>query len=220
MKIGILVAMEKELRAVRAAFGEFSDRIHVCQSGFGKVNAAVTACSMIKEAGVDCIINSGCAGGLSPDVNVLDIVVGAEVAYHDVWCGPPNEIGQMQGLPARFAADPSLLEAAKASASGSSGEAEVKSKVHSGLIVSGDRFCAGKDETDAILANFPDALAVDMESAAIAQVCHLMGVPFLSFRVVSDSAYAGDGRLDAYYDFWDAVTGTSFNFLKHFIDSI
>ncbi|MBR6347014.1 MAG: 5'-methylthioadenosine/adenosylhomocysteine nucleosidase [Bacteroidales bacterium] len=217
MKIGILVAMEKELRAVRAAFGEFSERIHACQSGFGKVNAAVTASSMIKEAKVDCIINSGCAGGLSPDVNVLDIVIGAEVSYHDVWCGPPYEIGQMQGLPARFAADPSLLEAAKASAAGA---IDTTSKVHSGLIVSGDRFCSGKDETDAILANFPDALAVDMESAAIAQVCHLMGVPFLSFRVVSDSAYAGDSRLDAYYDFWDAVTGTSFNFLKHFIDSI
>lgn len=215
MKIGLIVAMEKELAAVNSSLGGSTSwagkQICAMQSGIGKVNAALTALKLIRDFHPDCIINSGCAGGLSPRVSVMDVAVGAETAYHDVWCGPPNEVGQMQGLPARFTADKSLLAAAESM--------DLAGK-HVGLLVSGDRFCSSKEETDGILANFPEAIAVDMESAAIAQACYLEGVPFLSFRVISDSAYAGDNRLDAYYDFWGSITETSFETLKHLIEIV
>ena len=219
--------MDKELAAVKASLGAYSGEkeLFPVKSGIGKVNAAVTTLSLIRDKKPDLIINSGCAGGLSPEVKVMDIVIGAEVSYHDVWCYPPNEKGQVQGLPARFRADERLVSIASAQAGAAiaAGGPECKAidtKIHTGLIVSGDRFCGGKDETDAILKDFPDAKAVDMESAAIAQVCYLEGVPFLSFRAVSDSAYSENSRLEEYYDFWDAVGSTSFNFLKHFIDSL
>ena len=80
-------------------------------SGIGKANAAATAAEMILLDRPDCIINSGCAGSLKADVRVMDVVIGAQCAYHDVWCGEPNLPGQVEGEPQRFDADPQLPDA-------------------------------------------------------------------------------------------------------------
>jgi adenosylhomocysteine nucleosidase len=60
--------------------------------------------------------------------------------------------------------------------------------VHEGLIISGDRFVATSAESDALRRELPDALAVEMEGAAVAQVCHDCGVPFAAVRTISDRA--------------------------------
>ena len=85
MKIGIIVAMDKELQQLRQLFASADVRIEKC--GIGKVNAALGAQRMINEFHPDVIISSGCAGGNGDDVQVQDVVVSSELSYHDVYCG-------------------------------------------------------------------------------------------------------------------------------------
>ena len=116
MKIGIIVAMDKELHQLRQLFNDGNVRVEKC--GIGKVNAALGAQRMINEFHPDCIISSGCAGGNGDDINIQDVVVSAELCYHDVYCGKAIDdttvYGQVQGLPARYQADPHLLAKANA----------------------------------------------------------------------------------------------------------
>ncbi len=111
MKIGIIVAMDKELQQLQTLFDDGNMRVEKC--GIGKVNAALGAQKMINEFHPDVLISSGCAGGNGDDVNVEDVVVSTELCYHDVYCGlaidSTTQYGQVQGLPARFKADPFLL---------------------------------------------------------------------------------------------------------------
>ena len=85
MKIGIIVAMDKELHQLQQLFNDGNVLVQKC--GIGKVNAALGAQRMINEFHPDCIISSGCAGGNGDDINVQDVVVSSELCYHDVYCG-------------------------------------------------------------------------------------------------------------------------------------
>ena len=85
MKIGVIVAMDKELRQLQHLFN--NENIIVEKCGIGKVNAAIGASEMIRKYQPDVIISSGCAGGNGDGINVQDVVVGNEVCYHDVYCG-------------------------------------------------------------------------------------------------------------------------------------
>ena len=212
MKIGIVVALEQEWRAVRDVLDSCGGKIagnEICliQSGIGKVNAAVRCDRMIRDFQPDCVISTGCAGGLAPGLGVLEIVAASEVVYHDLYCGEPNAWGEVQGLAKRFTCDPGLLEKA------------LKCGARAGLVASGDLFVSRREESDLILSRFPEAIAVDMESAALAHTCLLSGVPFLSLRVISDSV-DDDDRTGSYKDFWATVVRTSFSFLKDFLQSL
>ena len=218
MKIGIIVAMDKELEQLRHVFGQESSHIIVNKCGIGKVNAALGAQKMINEFHPDCIISSGCAGGNGDDVNVMDVVVSSELCYHDVYCGLAIDdktiFGQVQGLPARFQADPVLLEKASQLSSHIGTPA-----IHPGLIVTGDWFVDSKDKAMEIVRHFPEAKAIDMESAAIAQTCYLHNVPFISFRVVSDIPLR-DTDASMYHDFWNTIAENSFQVTKTFVESL
>ena len=212
MKIGIIVAMDKELQQLRPLFPE--DQVILQKSGIGKVNAAIQTVEMIRQFHPDCIISTGCAGG--NDINVQDVVVSTQLAYHDVYCGEAighSVYGQVQGLPPRFDADPSLLEKAL-SLSLPKGV-----KVHPGLIVTGDWFVDTKDKMREIVGHFPEAKAVDMESCAIAQTCYINKVPFISFRVISDIPLR-DTDASMYHDFWNTIAQNSFQVTKTFIESL
>ena len=204
MKIGVIVAMDSEYARLSELIGASGrvgrNTVLLARCGIGKVNAALGAREMIRGERPDCILSTGCAGGLGEGINVMDLVVGAQCAYHDVWCGEGNAYGQVQGLPARFDADARLIDAATGLQTGS--------RIHAGLIVSGDQFITDPAKEEKILERFPEALAVDMESAAIAQTCFLEGVPFLSLRMVSDALH-GD-RESTYDDFWATVSARSF----------
>lgn len=204
--------MDKEFSQIQALD---SKDIVVAKSGIGKVNAAVAAVRMIEEHKPDCIISTGCAGGLAPGLDVMDVIVGSQTGFHDVDCGAPCAPGQVQGLPARFEADKALLAAAMALTPAEG------SKIVSGFICTGDVFCTQKSQTDAILAKFPDAAAVDMESAAIAQVCHLYNKPFLSFRILSDTTGTDNSeRIAEYKNFWSELAERSFEIFRQFALSI
>ena len=216
MKIGIIVAMEKELRQLQSLFSE--DQVIVRQCGIGKVNAALGTAQLIAEHQPDVIISSGCAGGNGDEVQVRDVVVSAELCYHDVYCGTAidgsTQYGQVQGMPARYAADPMLLDMAR----------QLRAKapdvgIHEGLIVTGDWFVDSKEKMLQIVSHFPEAKAVDMESAAIAQTCYKLGVPFISYRVISDIPLR-DTNASQYHDFWNQVADTSFLTTRHFVEAL
>ena len=214
MKIGIIVAMDKELRQLQALFNDGNVRVEKC--GIGKVNAALGAQRMINEFHPDCIISSGCAGGNGDDINIQDVVVSAQLCYHDVYCGSAIDdttvYGQVQGLPARYQADPYLLR--------KSAELKVDDvKIHPGLIVTGDWFVDSKEKAREIVGHFPDAKAIDMESAAIAQTCYINKVPFISFRVISDIPLR-DTDASQYHNFWDTIAEHSFQVTKTFVESL
>lgn len=214
MKIGIIVAMDKELRQLRQLFD--SDNVRVEKCGIGKVNAALGAQRMINEFRPDVIISSGCAGGNGDDVNVQDVVVSAELAYHDVYCGTAidntTQYGQVQGMPVRYKADAKLLEKAL-------GLQPSGISLHAGLIVTGDWFVDSKEKMRSIIEKFPEAKAVDMESAAIAQTCYINNVPFISFRVISDIPLR-DTDASMYHDFWERIADSSFLVTRTFVESL
>ena len=208
--------MDKELQQLQHLFD--NSRIIVEKCGIGKVNAAIGASEMIRKHRPDVIISSGCAGGNGNDINVQDVVVGKEVSYHDVYCGTAIDnttiYGQVQGMPARYQADAMLLEKARSLSLTTS-----HISLHEGLIVTGDWFVDSKDKMRSIIEKFPEAKAVDMESAAIAQTCHIYKVPFISFRVISDIPLR-DTDASMYHDFWATIAENSFQVTKTFIESL
>ena len=205
--------MDKELQQLQRLFDDGSVIVQKC--GIGKVNAALGAAEMIAQYKPDVIISSGCAGGNGDDVNVQDVVVSTELVYHDVYCGTAighSVYGQVQGLPERFKADPMLLEKAI-----SLQPSDIS--LHPGLIVTGDWFVDSKDKMREIIGHFPEAKAVDMESAAIAQTCYLRHVPFISFRVISDIPLR-DTDASQYHDFWNTIADHSFQVTKTFVEQL
>ena len=206
--------MDKELRQLQEVFKDSDVLVQKC--GIGKVNAALGAQKMINEFHPDIIISSGCAGGNGDDINVQDIVVSSELCYHDVYCGKAIDditvYGQVQGLPARYQADPELLRKAISLQT-------PNISLHPGLIVTGDWFVDSKDKMREIIGHFPEAKAVDMESCAIAQTCYINKVKFISFRVVSDIPLR-DTDASQYHDFWNTVAENSFQTTRAFVESL
>lgn len=227
MTIGILTAMSVEHKQVEGILTDVrkeergpqtftigrmgSHTVVLQQCGIGKVNAATGVTNMIIHYHPQCVISTGCAGGIDAVLRVGDVVASSETCYHDVFCGDDVELGQVQGLPRRFTGDAALLNIA------TSLQSDVR--VVPGLICSGDRFVTDRAELDVIKASYPDGMAVDMESAAIAQVCHLYKVPFLSFRVISDTPGA-DEHFQQYLDFWGTMAEKSFTVTRQFLLSI
>ncbi|WP_272961062.1 5'-methylthioadenosine/adenosylhomocysteine nucleosidase [Barnesiella viscericola] len=224
MKIGIIVAMQSELDCVRRLLENPREERHgaslfivgtsgaheliLTQSGIGKVSSAIRAYELIDRYRPDALLNTGVAGGIDPSMRVMDIVVGSEIVYHDVWCGEGNAWGQIQGLPPRFHSDPALVEKAL--------QVETSLRIYKGLVCSGDRFITDPVELAEIKQLFPEGMAVDMESCSIAQVCYMRGVPFLSFRIISDTPGI-KGHIAQYNHFWDDAPHRSFEVLTSLI---
>lgn len=211
MNIGIIVAMDSEYDLMLEALGGIPDgplgshTVHLRRSGMGKVNAAVGATLLIGECHPDCIISSGVAGALEPSLKAMDAVVSREIVYHDAWFGEGNSLGQIQGFPARFSGDARLLSVAESLGA------------RPGLFCSGDWFVDTAQVHDRICRDFPEALAVDMESGALAQVCHRFGIPFLSLRLISDTASDHAGT---WQNFWQEVGPTSFRRIREFLSNL
>lgn len=227
MKIGIITAMASEEKQLARQLenktghmeGSFSytegnirrNEVVLTQCGIGKVNAAVGAMEMIRNFRPDCIVSTGVAGGIDSCLNVMDVVVSRKTVYHDVWCGEGNAYGQIQGFPTFFQGDEALY--------GYALSLDTEIPIHGGLICTGDKFITDKAELNEIKKRFPDGLAVDMESAAIAQVCFLCNVPFLSFRIISDTPGA-EKHFEQYMNFWTEMADRSFHVTETFLKAL
>lgn len=154
------------------------------QSGIGKVASALATSLMIQHFQVDAVINTGSAGGFDPALKVGDIVIGTELCHHDVDVTAFGyAIGQVPQMPATFPSDPRLVTAAAASIA-QLGFCQTKQ----GLIATGDSFMCDPVRIEHTRRQFPSMLAVEMEGAAIAQVCYQMQVPCVVIRSLSDIA--------------------------------
>jgi adenosylhomocysteine nucleosidase len=173
-------------------------------SGIGKVAAATTAVLLVQVFDAPCLVFTGVAGGLAAGVEVGDVVVARQLLQHDMDASPlfPRFEVPRTGR-SRFDADAALAAAlASAAAAHRPG-----ARVHEGLIVSGDRFVSSRAESDALRALLPDALAVEMEGAAVAQVCADFGRPFGVVRTISDRA--DDAAHVAFAHFIDEIASAT-----------
>ncbi|MBQ7149501.1 MAG: 5'-methylthioadenosine/S-adenosylhomocysteine nucleosidase, partial [Prevotella sp.] len=212
MKIGVIVAMDKEFNQLKALGDINGKEIIVEKCGIGKVNSALGALEMIKQHKPDLIISSGCAGGADTSLNVGDVVVASSCVYHDAYCGENCEFGQILGMPARFDAPKEFVDKAL-SLNTVFAQQGSELKVKSGLTVSGEWFVDSQDKMRSIMEHFPEATAVDMESCSIAQTCYKYNVPFVSFRIISDVPLK-DHKAQMYFDFWDRMADGSFEVTK------
>ena len=171
-------------------------------SRIGKVAAATTATALIERFDVNTIVFTGLAGGLAAGVNVGDMVVASEFVQHDMDASPlfaPLEV-PLYGR-SIFPTDTDLTQSLRVAAQGIVNNPSQwiaietlhalhvhSPKVHSGLVLSGDRFVSTSSESQALQQRLPLAMAVEMEGAAVAQVCHDYDVPFAAVRTISDRA--------------------------------
>lgn len=164
-------------------------------SKIGKVAAATTSAVLIERFGVGRIVFTGVAGGVGAGVNVGDVVVATDFVQHDMDASP---LFARYEVPlygqTRFAGD-ACLSALLFQAAGAALTNVVifpGARVHQGLIASGDRFVSSAMESDLLRASLAgaghEALAIEMEGAAVAQVCHDYGIPFAAVRTISDRA--------------------------------
>ena len=185
-------------------------RVVLALSGIGKVAAATTVTALIERFGVARIVFTGVAGGVGDGVNVGDVVVAQDYIQHDMDASPLFPRWEVPGYArSRMACDAALtallLEAASACVASARGQFGLNSgahavsdgdayphRAHHGLIASGDRFVCAADEVhrlrSALLGAGHNVLAVEMEGAAVAQVCHDYGIPFGAVRTISDRA--------------------------------
>ena len=204
--IGIIGAMTLEIEGLRSLMTEKQEktvsgikyvsgiidnqRVVTAVSGIGKVFAAICAQTMILEFNPDVIINTGVAGTLSERLSIGDIAVAKNVVQHDMDTSPlgdPN--GLISGINVIY-----IDSDIKTSEGLSRAAKELNINTVSGTVASGDQFIASKDKKTEIVKNF-NAVACEMEGAAIGQVCYVNGKPFAVLRAISDSA-DGSAELD------------------------
>ena len=206
--IGIIGAMEGELSLLCKTMGKFDTRktgvfefytgkiegkdVTILLCGIGKVNAAVGCALLIQQFKPGCVINTGSAGGIKPDLKVGDAIISTGLVYHDVDVTGFNYApGQLPGgLPQIFPVGENLIKLAEDAVDELKREKTLPGSFNHcrGLIGSGDVFLHKPESIANVRRIFPDVAAVEMEGAAIAHCCHLFSVPALVIRALSDIA--------------------------------
>ena len=194
--IGIIGAMDIEIEHINAVMEEKEEftvsgalytkgtidgkDVVTAVCGIGKVFAAMCAQTMIVKFGADTVINTGVAGGLTDKTDILDTVVATALVQHDMdttYFGDPR--GLISGINVvEFPCDKALAEKITAN---------VEGNCVRGIVASGDCFVADNDKKKEISETF-NAVACEMEGAAIAQVCYVNKIPFCVLRTISDGA--------------------------------
>lgn len=195
--IGIIGAMEQEvtllasmitnpqeaqIAGVRFIQGSLENQsVVLLRSGVGKVQAAMATTLLHEHFKPTTVINIGSAGGLISGMEIGDIIISDEAAHHDVDLTPIGLApATLPGLPQTFPSDPALIALVKDVLT----ELKINSQI--GLIATGDAFIADQVRVETIKNTFPNVKAVEMEAAAIAQVCYLYQTPFIVIRALSD----------------------------------
>jgi adenosylhomocysteine nucleosidase len=198
--IGLIGAMDEEVAVIKAWMtdvreqtiagcdffvGSFEGKeVVLLKSGIGKVNAAVSTTLLLSQFQPEYVINIGSAGGFDPDLHVGDVVISDQVVHHDVDVTAFGYVmGQVPNMPATYAANTDLVNQAKKALQTVT---QVQAKV--GLIGTGDSFMNDPVRVEAVRTIFPELVAVEMEAAAVAQVCFKFGTPFVVVRSLSDIA--------------------------------
>lgn len=215
-RTGIIAAMESEIRDLSASlehermekiagreihYGLLEGQpVAMVLCGCGKVNAAHSATLLAGHAKVSRILVTGISGGLAEGLKVGDIVVGNAFLQHDMDARPLFPLHEIpfEGFSV-IEPDPELLHllagAARSMLASARPPGLEQSEVFEGLVVSGDQFLSSHEARHRVLESLPKACAVDMESAAVAQICRAADIPLGVMRVISDSA-DGSAHID------------------------
>jgi adenosylhomocysteine nucleosidase len=163
------------------------DGMVIVVGGVGKVAAALATQFMHDAFKPRCVVAVGLAGALRDETSRGQVVVATSAAQHDMDGRPLTSArGAIPGLNlSTFTADAPMAEKLLVAAKRSVENPRI---VRAGLVVTGDQIVTSRSVRDAIARDFPDALCVDMETAAVAQVAHQNGLPWAAVRVTSDSA--------------------------------
>ena len=218
-KIGIIGAMEVEVKELISLLEEREEKqiaglkfyegmiseknVVVVQSGISKVNAAMCTQILISEFNVDAIVNTGVAGALHDELDVLDVVISTEAIEYDVDATAFGyKMGEIPGMDnSIFVADTQLID----SAYNSFDKKELKHKILKGRVVTGDKFVSDKASKDRLRKEF-DGYCCEMEGGAIAHVASLNKIPFVIIRSISDKA---DGSADMTYNEFVNIAATN-----------
>lgn len=198
--IGIIAAMQEEMNEIKKIMNNVQEKtiyelkfyegtinnknIVLVESGVGKVNAARTTQVLIDNYKIDAIINVGSAGSANQELQIGDIVIGKTLVQHDfdiTAFGHPK--GYISNVGERIKSDENLIKSMEQTIENLQNK-EFKIKI--GTIASGDIFCTEPKMKEKIRDKF-NADAIEMEGAAIAQVCKLDNMPILVIRSISDS---------------------------------
>ncbi|CDQ39492.1 MULTISPECIES: 5'-methylthioadenosine/S-adenosylhomocysteine nucleosidase [Virgibacillus] len=199
MTIGIIGAMDEEVALVLETMTEKQEKevanclfisgklngqaIVLLKSGIGKVNAAMATTILHERFTVDCIINTGSAGGFAKELEVGDVVISTQVVHHDVDATAFDyAYGQVPSMPAMYDADAGLVTKTTKVVQ----QMGIRSK--EGIIATGDSFMSDPNRVVFVREKFPTMIAAEMEAAAVAQVCYQYKTPFVIIRALSDIA--------------------------------
>lgn len=212
--IGLIAAMPEELAAIidathadeivelggrRYHRGHYAGEPVVCVvSRIGKVAAATTTAILLERFAPRAVVMTGLAGAVAPDLAIGDIVIADRLVQHDLDARPlfPRHEIPLLGV-TELVADSALSDRLEAAARAFVAPPDVVAlgivhpRVHRGLVASGDQFFSSTAAVAELRERLPGTLAVEMEGAAVAQVCHEHGVPFAIARVISDTADHG-----------------------------
>jgi adenosylhomocysteine nucleosidase len=228
-KIGIIGAMAEEIELLhqhvdnpslttKAGIDYYEGKLHgksiiFCKSGVGKVNAAVCT-QILLDMGADCVLFTGVAGAVAPQLNIGDIVISTSCIQHDMDCSP---LGFARGtIPfhprSEFAADAGLVELAVAARGKLFAGRSLK-----GIVLSGDQFIASRETVKLLHETFQGACA-EMEGASVAQVCDMNQIPFVIIRSMSDKA---DGSAHVNFsEFTVTASNNSFQMIDEMVKHI
>ena len=227
MTIGIIGAMQMEIdnlkeslidsrtevfSSVEFVSGKLGDKnIVAAKSGVGKVNAAISAQTMIHKYNVDMLINIGVAGTLTRDLSVLDVALAKNVVQHDMDTSPMGDpVGLISGPDVIFIEADAHMNDVMADCLKERGI-----KFKKGTIATGDQFIAREEQKDYITDHF-EAIAAEMEGGSIGHVCYVNHVPFAILRSISD----GDGGIIDYETFAEKAAVQSIEVVVDFINRI
>lgn len=199
-RIGIIVAMQEELEEIKEYVEDINEKeirhitfiegkveeknVVLVQCGIGKVNAAMVTQALIDSYNIEYIVNIGVAGALNPMLNIGDVVIADKLIQHDFDITAfGHSKGYITGVGDFIQTDENLRNKLEKL---NHNNKDNDYKIKLGIIASGDIFCTDIEMKNKIYSKF-DADCVEMEGAAIAQVCYLNEIPFVVMRSISDS---------------------------------
>jgi len=218
MKIGILGAMEEEVKSIKSKMENvviktianrnyytgklYGSDITLAFSRWGKVAASSTATSLINVFGAELVVFTGVAGAVAKELNIGDIVIGNGLYQHDMDARPIFPRHQIPLTDSKiFKPNSTYVKKAKQATDKFINNIEcsitayalskfsiLKPKAYYGIIASGDQFISDVNKHDGLQLKGEKVMAVEMEGAAVAQVCHEHYVPYVIIRTISDKA--------------------------------
>jgi adenosylhomocysteine nucleosidase len=198
----VVTAMEEEQTAFLSLYKGFikeedfyvvenaDSTIYCMLGGIGKVSMSFMLGKFLSTHKIDEVFNIGVAGSISPRLKPFMTLIADKCAYHDVDVTAFGyQYGQMCQCPLYFKCDSESVRIAME---------DSDPALMTGLILSGDSFMTTKNMDTESFGKFSEPLAVDMESTAVAQCCHIADVPFLIIRSISDDAASNEENKDQY----------------------